>query len=142
MSNTPECEVGAVVFWLDKQSSTIRPCLIVEETSTRSIAGGKKITYRVSVAGTGDRNELELDPAKEEIYTTANAVREILVERSTKAVEALVERAVALSRALSTMQGQEPSAESRTTENDQRQLVQLPDGTVARVKIRETGGVK
>jgi len=135
--------VGQILFVVLNKKGQIYPMQVVEEITKRTLKGEEK-NY-VLQGGSDQNSKILLDKVDGEIFDSAMEAREILVSRATSQIDRLVTNAVAKSKEWY-LNNNLPTESSTSVENasqidelekaEQREevIVQLPDGTKARLR--------
>lgn len=142
--------VGQVLYFILTKKSQVYPMQVVE-VITKKTLNGEVVSY-VLQAGPNKDTLITLDKVDGEVYTTAQDARSILVERATTQINKIVENAVAKSSEwynvvenmpqtisdlpdLSTKHAQ--LYQQIEIEIEDETSVQMPDGTIVKVKMPE-----
>lgn len=128
--------VGQVLYVVSKRKIEIVPVQIVEELTSRTLDGEEK-TYRVKV-GSGDEI-VTIDRVDGEVFEHPNELADVLTQRASMSIRKLVDEAVKRAHAWypsATMHANRSSvAASGAQLVEEQQMITLPDGTIARVKL-------
>lgn len=134
-------DVGNVVFFIAAKSQSVIPGLVCEKIVRTSIDGSSKINYVLEIRVKEGMKRVEVNPLKSELFSSAKLVEEHLIASAVSHIKQIVNAAVEGS---SSWKQEEvtplPSQEevSRTIENatdEKGTIVELGDGTVARLKM-------
>lgn len=134
--------VGQVVFVFLREKSALLPALVTEEIIRRTVSGNS-VSYLVQV---GKEPPIEISTIKSEVFASAELARESLIARSIATVNKLVDGAVAKAATIypAAMFESDPATEVTNDElmveqsdvQDGAQVVEMPDGTMAKVRVR------
>lgn len=144
--------VGQVIYVLNNESSQVIPIQVVEQV-TRVTLDGEKISYMINVPH--NRGEVSkpapLEKVKGEIFDSLAEAREHLRKNALRAVESIVKKAQKMAEVsfgtvesddpVSAVIGRSDKKEAKETpkgDDDDSNVVVLPDGTKARVKIPDS----
>lgn len=83
-------QVGQVLYVLPTSKSTVVPVQVVEEITKRTLLGSE-ISYMVRVGK--DEETVDINNIDGEVYSSSDDVRQILIERSTTALNRIVNNA-------------------------------------------------
>jgi hypothetical protein len=128
--------VGQVLYVVSKRKIEIVPVQIVEELTSRTLSGEEK-TYRVKV-GNGDEI-VTIDRVDGEMFEHPNELADTLMQRASVSIKKLVDEAVQRAHAwypgVAAHANRLPAVASGAQQLDEEQMITLPDGTIARVKL-------
>lgn len=130
-------KVGQILFVVPKGQAQLIPIQVVEEITKRTLKG-QEVSYVVRIDKEG--KTADIASINGEIFETATWAQKTLIERSSNGITKMVEQAVANAAAWYP-QIDEPTNEltikKPDVKSDVGDLVTLPDGTRARVKLPE-----
>lgn len=130
--------VGQIIYVLLSREKSIVPMQIIEEISRKS-KDGMTVSYMAAL-GSGDSKEnIMLSEIKGEIFASLKEVRESLISKATTTIDALVSSAEKKAvtwypTAFSGEKPEVPQPEEAPQVNHEYDMVQLPDGRMARLK--------
>jgi hypothetical protein len=128
-----EYQVGQVIYVISRKESRVYPVLVVEETHRRTLEGSVT-SYTVRLPDKKG-TEVPLDSVTERAFTSHDTLRDFLVESATRSINSMVDQAVEIGRLLAPA-GDEPATPAELTEEAGGvMIVEMPDGTRARVKM-------
>lgn len=112
---------------------------VVEIINKRTLAG-EEVKYMLQ-AGPGDEaNTVMLDQIDGEVFDSPDKVRSTLIQRATTQVNKLTDLAISKSKewygqASSKQQETQQIQQQPAEQDDNAQIVQLPDGTLAKIRL-------
>ena len=135
--------VGQVIFLLTKKSSKVYPVLVCEEIKKKSLSG-ETVNYVVRLP-TEEANEVEIDKLDAEIFDTVESARATIIDRISSDVDRMLDSAVSLSGIFSndavledaTPEEKDELEEDAETLDEDYALVDLGDGNVARINVKD-----
>lgn len=133
--------VGQVVFIFSREKSQLRPARVVQETTQKTIEG-VRTSYSIQFSPSEPDDELfDIDKLKEEVFATADEAQRTLIDRTTNSIKKLVANAVQRAGTMFPESLDEltrpDDAQHRAVRDVNEQLIELPDGTLARVRMKE-----
>ena len=139
--------VGQVIFLLTKKSSKVYPALVCEEIKKKSL-DGETINYVVRLPTDGSQ-EVEIDKLDAEIFENIDAARKTIIGRISLQIDKMLDEAVKMSSVFSEFAIEQetqldipiPIISSDQDSNDEFALVDLGDGNVARLNIKDTNDI-
>lgn len=131
--------VGQVLYVIVNKKGQVYPMRIIEEITKKTLSG-EEVNYVLQV-GKESTATILLDEVEGEIFETPEEARLTLIDRATRQIEKIVSVAVLKSKEWYSQPGAQQSISSQeihelpppTYTNDN--VVTLPDGTVARLKL-------
>jgi hypothetical protein len=127
--------VGQILFVVLNKKNQVYPMLVVEEIVKRTLRGEE--TNYVLQGGSDPSSRLMLDQVDGDIFNSAEEARNVLVSKATSQIEKLVLAAKEKAKEWYTSSHDENVVHELPIKNE-GQVVKLPDGTVARVRLPET----
>lgn len=126
-------EVGQVVYVISRKEGRVYPVLIVEETVRRTL-DGSVTTYMVRLP---DRKGtvVPLETVSERVYTSDAELRDFMISAATRSINSMVDSAVEIGRTLAPAGADPAGAPALMQEEPGVVVVDMPDGTKARVKM-------
>lgn len=131
--------VGQVLYVVLNKKGQVYPMQVVEEITKKTLRG-EETTY-VLQGGSDPESRLLIDKVDGEIFNSAEDARSALISRATAQINKLVSLAVAKSREwygkneeAKKEQTPEPETLPKFPEEKDEVIVQLPDGTKARLR--------
>ena len=125
----PPFKVGQIVYLIPTGERRVLPAQITEEILHRTVRGTETV-WMIQIAGSS--KSVPLDPDAAEYFTSVDALRDIMIERTKKQVIAMLEKTEALAREVFQEQVEE---ELPVSSEDEAATITMPDGTKARVRI-------
>ena len=125
----PPFKVGQIVYLIPTGERRVLPAQITEEILRRTVRGTETV-WMIQIAGSA--KSVPLDPDAAEYFTSVDALRDIMIERTKKQVIAMLEKTEALAREVFQEQVEE---ELPVSSEDEAATITMPDGTKARVRI-------
>jgi hypothetical protein len=126
-------EVGQVVYVISRKEGRVYPVLVVEETVRRTLEG-TITSYMVRLP---DRKGtvVPLETISERVYASHNELRDYMITAATRSINTMVDSAVEIGRVLAPA-GAAPATNAESAVDDAGVVVvEMPDGTKARVKM-------
>lgn len=131
--------VGQILFVVLNKKGQVYPMQVVEEITKKTLRG-EETTY-VLQGGSDPESRLLIDKVDGEIFDSAEDARSSLVSRATAQINKLVSIAVAKSKEwygkneeFKSEQLPEPETLAKFSVEKEEVIVQLPDGTKARLR--------
>ena len=136
----PTIDVGNIVYFIAAKSQSVIPGLVCEKIVRTSIDGSSKINYVLEIRVKEGMKRVEVDPLKSELFPSAEKVQEHLVSSAVSHIKQIVQSAIEGSKAWKKEAVPEVSQEevNKTLDastNEKGTIVDLGDGTVARLKM-------
>jgi hypothetical protein len=127
-------EVGQVVYVISRKEGRVYPVLVVEETVRRTL-DGTVVSYMVRLP---DRKGtvVPMETVSDRVYSSHEALREFMINAATQSINTMVDGAVEIGRTL-TPAGAQPAGSVEADEEPGYVIVDMPDGTKARVRVPE-----
>lgn len=142
--------VGQVIYVVLKKNRTVVPMQIIEEITKKTLQGSL-VTYQV-MAGTDPKNSILIEQVDGEIFESAEAARKALIERASASIDKIIKGAQAQARTWYVNQANPPEfipqlseeghdqalvdSFANVVEESDGQMIQMPDGTMARARVR------
>ncbi len=126
--------VGQILYIVPEGKAQLVPVQVIEEITKKTV-NGSEVAYIIKWNG----QTADLKAVKGEVFETPEKAKNVLTTRSRQAIEQMVEKAV--SKAAAWYVGvpektEEPDImEALTTDDDGAHVLELPDGTKARVRM-------
>jgi len=111
----------------------VYPVLVVEETHRRTLEGSVT-SYTVRLPDKKG-TEVPLDSVTERAFTSQDALRAFLIESATRSINSMVDQAVEIGRSLAPAGVEAAAAPEQHDEEPGIVVVDMPDGSKARVKM-------
>lgn len=129
--------VGQILYIILSKKGQVYPMCVVEEITKKTLKG-EEVNY-VLQAGEDLNTKVMLSQIEGEIFETSEDARTALVERATSQIDRIIQNAVQNAKNWSSIESQINEQEihelpQAKIQNDDVDLVTLPDGTVARLK--------
>ena len=141
--STKKFSVGQIVYIFIKSESKLVPALITEEIIRRTVSGISS-SYMVQV---DKADAIEIGTIKSEIYGSSEEALKILTDRTVASIKKLVDNAVAVGNRLYPQAKPAVKDDLSAAMNDMPfnddtedgyQLVEMPDGSVGKIRIPNT----
>lgn len=137
--------VGQVLYVVFKEKSVVVPVQVTEESKKTTLKDGVRFAYTVRTEAGDAGKTFELDVEKHEAFTNAGTARTTLKERAARSVDRIIDRAVAVSKqrfpdadtASELLSDDQDVSLPHTADDDAQMIIQLPDGKVAKARIRQ-----
>ena len=145
--NESQFAVGTIVYFIAAKSQNVIPGLVCEKIVRTSIDGSSKVNYVLEVRVTEGMKKVEVDPTKSQLFSSTNAIETFLVERAVSQIKEIVQeagvRAEVFAERVKDSTGLQPDSpitaevnkESSSDQDSTATVVDLGDGTVARLKM-------
>ena len=127
-----EFDVGSVVYFISAKTENVIPALVAEKI-VRTSQSTSKITYVLNVMINNGTKSVEVDPTSTDLFANPTDVREFMLARTTKAIDKLVENAVAAATAFAPAQVI-PSAAVDENQEEFAEVI-LEDGKIAKLRM-------
>lgn len=129
--------VGQILYIILSKKGQVYPMCVVEEITKKTLRG-EEVNY-VLQAGEDLNSKMTLNQVEGEVFETAAEARTVLVERATSQIDRIIQNAVQNAKNWYSMESQANEQEihelpQAQLQNEDVDLVTLPDGTVARLK--------
>lgn len=134
-NSSPPFKVGQVVYLIPTGERRVIPAQITEEILRRTLSGEETV-WMIKLAGS--QKSVPLDPDAAEYYTDVEALRDILIQRTTQQVNGMLLKTVELAE--EAFGRPERPAETFSVPSDlvddSVATVIMPDGAKAKVRIK------
>ena len=135
-----EFKVGQVLYFISSKTEQVIPALVSEKITRSSLGSQIKVTYVLKIKQGRSFKEVEVDPLKVDLFGDPEDIRSFMMERTAKAINKLVETAVAAAALLKPVGETTPDSPVETAVlddivSDEPAEVILPDGTVAKLRM-------
>lgn len=127
----PTFRVGQVVYLIPKGERRVIPAQVTEEIFRRTI-GGEETVWMIQLAGS--TKSVPIDPEVGEYYTSEHELRDELIQRTTKQVNAMLDKTIALANEAFGQDPVEVEPESTIDVIAPVSSIILPDGTRAKLR--------
>jgi len=127
--------VGQILFVILNKKMQVYPMMVVEEITKRTMQGEQ--TSYVLQGGSDSSSTILLDKVDGEIFESADEAKYVLTSRATSQIESLVDTAVEKAEQWYSEKDKndiQQVNESTLEEQKENIEVQLPDGTIAKLK--------
>jgi hypothetical protein len=127
--------VGQILFVILNKKMQVYPMMVVEEITKRTMQGEQ--TNYVLQGGSDSSSTILLDKVDGEIFESADEAKYVLTSRATSQIERLVDTAVEKAEQWYSEKDKDDVqqvSESLPEEQKENVEVQLPDGTIAKLK--------
>ena len=124
--------VGQVIYIISRKESRVYPVLVVEETVRKTLEG-TQTTYTVQLPDK-KATVVQLDSISDKGFAHPDELRDFLVTSATKSINTMVDDAVKIGRVLGPAGSALPDAPQAAADEDGSILVDMPDGTKARLR--------
>jgi hypothetical protein len=129
--------IGQIIYVLLSREKSIVPMQVVEEIS-RKTKNGLEVSY-VAAFGSGENKEtIIVTDIKGEIFSSLDEIKHSLLQRATASIDALLVSASKKADSWYPQHLPEPEVPQQVSvpvEEQEPQMVRLPDGTLARVRL-------
>jgi len=125
-------DVGQVVYVISRKESRVYPVLVVEETVRKTLEGSIT-TYMVRLPDKKG-TVAALDGIADRAFAQANELREFLVTSATKSINTMVDDAVRIGRSLAPASDRPADEFEQPNDEEGVIMVDMPDGTKARLR--------
>jgi hypothetical protein len=136
-------DVGQILFVVLNKKGQVYPMQVIEEITKKTLKGEEK-NY-VLQGGADTDSKVLLDKVDGEIFHSAVEARDALISRATAQIDRLVSNAVLKSKewylnqrfdkeSIETSEESSSYVQDKQTEQREEVIVQLPDGTKARLR--------
>ena len=127
-----EFDVGSVVYFISAKTENVIPALVAEKI-VRTSQSTSKITYIINVMINDGTKSVEVDPGTTDLFANPADVREFMLARTTKAIDKLVENAIAAATVFAPSQ----VPPQPTSEEGQEEFAEviLEDGKIAKLRM-------
>jgi len=134
-STIPSFKVGQVIFLIPKGERRVVPAQVTEEILRRTMSGEETV-WMLRLAGS--QKTAPLDPEAAEYFTDVDALRDIMIQRTTQQVKSMLDKTVEIAEEAfgRRLQPTELPSASDKFEEEQSMTVVLPDGTKAKVRSK------
>jgi hypothetical protein len=124
--------VGQVIYVISRKESRVYPVLVVEETVRKTLEG-TAVTYMVQLPDK-KATVVPLDGISDKAFSRADDLRDFLITSATKSINTMVDDAVKIGHVLAPAGDVVPEARDVQPSEDGVIMVDLPDGTKARLR--------
>lgn len=142
--------VGDVLFVISSKSNQVIPIQVIEEVHSRTLEGEKR-TYIVQIGPRGEKPPTEIEKLPKPIFRSAVDVQKYMMQNAATAIDTMLKKSLTSSSKwyvkVNVQQGDRAAADTVTldegafdsvnqeSDDEDVQMVQMPDGTIAKVKI-------
>lgn len=124
--------IGQIIYVLLSREKSVVPMQIVEEIS-RKTKDGLQVSY-VATFGSGENKEsIIISDIKGELFSSLDEIRQNLLQKATSSIDALL--VSAKKKADLWYPHLEVQQQASVQQEPEVQMIRLPDGTLARVKL-------
>ena len=133
-------DVGSVVYFINPKDESVVPALIIEVIVRRKLNAKPTASYITNVITKAGLRDIELNPVDTKLFAGLDDVRSFMLEKTAKKIDQIIAYAEKLSQRLrpDINVAEINNVESQITELDSQKkeghIVELPDGSVARLK--------
>jgi len=127
-------DVGDIVYFMNPKDEGVIPALITEVIIRRRLNADTMASYVTQVITRTGIRQIELNPSETTLFANLGAVREFMIEKTTKKIDQIIAAAEKASRKLEPENDPLVDAQQQQS-NDPGHLVTLPDGSTARFKV-------
>ncbi len=92
MSQSPQFEIGQIIYVLSNKTQSILPCIVQEQIHHRRL-DGDSVSYKIVFGPPGKQKVVDLTRVDGETYGTLEEVREVVIADFTKLVDNLINEA-------------------------------------------------
>lgn len=134
-------DVGNIVYFINPKDESVVPALIIEVIVRRKLNAKPTASYITSVITKAGLRDIELNPIDTKLFAGLDDVRSFMLEKTAKKIDQIIVYAEKLSQRLrpDTDVMEISSVENQALESDSQKeeghIVELPDGSVARLKV-------
>ncbi len=143
-------KVGQIIYVIFKKQSQLIPFRVLEEISRKTMQGNT-VSYKLE-CGAQPGQVIDISQIEGEIFLQPSEARGVMIERATNAVDRMVKVAIAKSNEWYGVPTDVPNSERVNQqmaevgqalehaefETDEPTMVQLPDGKIARLKVKNS----
>ncbi len=134
--------VGSVVYFISSKSEQVIPALVAEKI-VRTSKDASKVTYILEVTTPSATKSFEVDPTTTDLFSDSLQVKNFMMERAEKAIDALIDAAQKVANKIlppdspqkKGLNIPEKSDLEKGKSSDEFAEVVLEDGKVARLRI-------